>query len=161
MKMSRLAAGLGIIAFNLLFFFALGGVAFAGDCSDPSDCQAPPDNAIAAGCVAGAVACGALIARSKKKDQGGEWDDDTDDFGDGPAKQKSEGGSWTDDGSDFGAGGGGGKPPDGPLGAEQPRPDPTPGPAPDPGLPPPPIPSPPSPPMGGGHGPPDGPLGDP
>jgi hypothetical protein len=169
MKMSRYAAALGIVAFNVLFFLALGGVALAGDCSDPSDCHAPPDNAIAAGCVAGAVACGALIARTKKKDQGGEWDDDTSDFGDGPAQPKGDGGAWSGGGSDFGAGAGagatiasGGVGGDaGSLGkSELPPPDPHPQPGPDPGIPPPPNPQPPSPPMGG-HGPPDGPLGDP
>src|SRR6202166_2424911 len=108
MKMSRYAAALGIVAFNVLFFLALGGLALAGDCSDPSDCHAPPDNAIAAGCVAGAVACGALIARTKKKDQGGEWDDDSSDFGDGPAQPKGDGGAWSGGGSDFGAGAGAG-----------------------------------------------------
>src|ERR1700686_4274635 len=145
MKMSRYAAALGIVAFNALFFLALGGVALAGDCSDPGDCHAPPDNAIAAGCVAGAVACGALIARSKKKDQGGEWDDDSSDFGDGPAQPKGDGGAWSGGGSDFGAGaaagatiasgGGGGDagsgggsttghgPPDGPLGDPSDLPD--------------------------------------
>ena len=106
--MSRYAAALGIVAFNVLFFLALGGLALAGDCSDPSDCHAPPDNAIAAGCVAGAVACGALIARTKKKDQGGEWDDDSSDFGDGPAQPKGDGGAWSGGGSDFGAGAGAG-----------------------------------------------------